>query len=182
MITKKEKREYVCSSCGASYPSMRGQCVCKKWNTIEEKTVAPKVYRLPKVSIKMKEAMKSVDPQKEALDAWFDMQRALAMSGDMKCQECGVSIANDLNSKDTWIWRRVLSHIIPKSKFSSTATHPLNCLFLCWDCHSRFDNTWDKARKMKIWTLAIAKAKKTLPLIKESSSSLPSEFLEDVYV
>lgn len=178
MIQVKQRKEYVCSSCSATYPSMRGECRCGLWNTISEVEVQKKVYRLPKISLKRKAQNELPDTHQEELGKWFEMQRGLALTSGARCQNCGESIANDLNSKDTWIWRRVLAHVVQKSKYDSVKTHPLNILFLCWQCHSDFDSSWDKARKMNIWGLAIVKAKKLLPLITEATSKLPSEFVD----
>lgn len=179
MIKPKQKVEFICAFCNKKYVKWQGKCdACHVWNCLEEKEVIKKTYSLPKISLKRKEQNKQPDLHQEELDKWFDMQRNLAISSGGKCQNCGCSIMNDLQSQETWIWRRVLCHVIAKSKYPSISTHPLNCIFMCWSDHASYDSTWSKARQMDIWGLAIKKAKKIVPLIKESVGKLPTEFVD----
>lgn len=66
-----------------------------------------------------------------------------------KCQECSAPLAATRAINPA----AIVAHILPKSKSSgvpSVATHPLNKIFLCGDCHTDMDNKGcDHIRKMK---------------------------------
>jgi len=177
--SKKNKIEFICSSCGAKFPKWRGQCICSKWSTIKEREITPKKHSIARVSPKRKEDNKQPDIHQEELDKWFEMQRKLALTGSHVCAECGVDVSSDLLSGETWIWRRVLCHIFPKSRFPSVQTHPLNCIILCWQHHSTMDSSWSKAKEMKVWELVVSKAKVISKQISESRGKLPEELFVD---
>lgn len=172
----KQKKTYQCTSCNQTFPSTRGKCICGEWNTIIEVEVAKKVYRLPKMSEKRKAQQSIPSVEKISLDTFFEYQSTKAMTvGNSKCQNCGVSIMNDLCSNEIWVQRRVLAHIIPKSKFISVSDHIFNCLFMCWQCHSYYDSSWSKAVNMPIFKLAIERYNQFKDLVTESKSHLPIE-------
>lgn len=177
----KEKKEYECS-CGKKYPKWQGKCdACKSWNTLEEKTAAQKMYRLPKVSLKRKEENKKPDIDKDVLDKWFDARVKESLEKPF-CENCGKNIGNQLNSKDLWVSRSSIAHIFPKRKmggFPSVSCHELNWVLLCLDCHSEMDSNYEKARKMKVWEHVCWKARIFSHLIKEPRSKLPTELFVD---
>lgn len=65
------------------------------------------------------------------LQEWFSMQISLCYK---YCECCGTPIysATKVN----------IAHILPKrdNMFPEVKTHPLNAIYLCWDCHTNFDN------------------------------------------
>lgn len=181
MIKPKQRVQYVCSSCGASYPSMRGMCVCKKWNTLEEVAITPKKHVINRVSPKRKEENKQPDIHQEELDKWFDARIAEAKVHPF-CEECGCSVLSQLNSKDTWVKRASIAHIFPKRErggFPSVSCHELNWVLLCIDHHHYLDSSWDKARKMNIWPHITDKAKMFSNLVTEARSKIPDELFVD---
>jgi len=179
----KEKKEHECS-CGKKYPKWQGKCdSCGSWNTLEEKVVPQKMYRLPKVSLKRKEENKKPDIDKDVLDKWFNARIAEAKQQPY-CENCGASILYQLNSSNVAIRRSVIAHILPKRKvggFPSVATHPSNRWFACGVgslnlCHDRYDSSWDKAIKMPIWGKVISRFEVFKNEVKESTTKLPLDF------
>lgn len=71
---------------------------------------------------------KQTDPE---LKEWFALQVSLCYK---YCECCGTPItgASKLN----------IAHILPKrdNMFPEVKTHPLNVVYLCWDCHTNYDN------------------------------------------
>jgi len=82
---------------------------------------------------------------------YFDMGKELAKNPI--CAECGAWIPPAF-------YRAAIAHVLPKRKeygFPSVARHPLNKMFLgagC-GCHKKYDDTWEGASQMKIWSTAI---------------------------
>lgn len=140
MIKSKQKIHYRCTNCNADHVQWYGKChFCKLWNTICE-----------------------VTPQntKSNLDIFFEFARTHALdNGLCKCENCGKSIRSQLNSKDTWLWRGAICHVIPKSKFGSVATNIHNYLLMDLQCHADYDSSWEKAQKMPVFKIAKTKFK-----------------------
>ena len=95
------------------------------------------------------------------------------------CEECG---------DDIRYWREknprmLVAHILPKRPnggFPSVATHPLNRVFLCPDCHTNMDlKGKDFVKKMKTYPLMVERLKTFYPSIKEKH--LISKFF-DIFV
>lgn len=61
------------------------------------------------------------------------------------CTECSGSTFKNNPEKYKWS----IAHICPKGLVPSVATHYHNWIELCWQCHSDFDSTFDKAKNMK---------------------------------
>lgn len=178
----KEKIEYECS-CGKKYPKWQGKCdACGKWNSLEEKIIPSKIYRLPKVSLKRKEQNKQPDIEKGLLDKWFD-ERIAEAKKQPYCENCGASLLYQLNSSNVATRRSVVAHILPKRKvggFPSVATHPLNRWFACGIgslnlCHSTYDSSWEKAVKMPVWDEVIARFELFKSEVTESTYKIPKE-------
>lgn len=70
-----------------------------------------------------------------------------------RCQNCSTALAPTIAINPA----AIVAHIIPKSDKQgapSVATHPLNKVFLCGDCHTNMDNQGCKfILKMKILEL-----------------------------
>lgn len=71
-----------------------------------------------------------------------------------RCENCNVS----LNALKKYSYKMILAHILPKRQmggFPTVATNENNILFLCVDCHTKFDKKGkDYISKMSIIPLA----------------------------
>jgi hypothetical protein len=141
MIATKVKKQFKCSSCGMIHPKQLGLCRgCAKFNTIEETTLAPKVYKIPKQSEKTKKLLSEtkgqVDNENVLKEKWFaDVREKL--TGYCQCG-CG----NISQKKDDMFFRSSCCHIFPKSKFHSIKFHRLNFVERAFfgGCHSQLDD------------------------------------------
>jgi 5-methylcytosine-specific restriction endonuclease McrA len=100
------------------------------------------------------------------LDMWF-RRRRMQMVG--YCSECGRSTNKDSEKYFKWS----ICHIVPKSICPSVAKNYFNWIELCQTCHQEFDNTFERASKMKCFH----EAKTKFQLFKEL---LPPEELRKV--
>lgn len=180
MIAAKTKTTYACS-CGAKFPKQMGRChLCGNFGTVTATEIAPKIYRIPKQSAKTIEANKANKGVKTDLDIWFDFQIKQELdNGRCLCQNCNAPIRHQLLSKDTWVKRGTIAHVLPKkpTKFPSVATHIHNFMILCLQCHADFDSSWDKAQLMQVFPLAKTKFKLFQSAIKEPLGKLPPELI-----
>lgn len=164
------------------HPKQLGLCRgCAKFNTIEETTIAPKVYKIPTQSKKTKDAIQASKGVMTDLDKWFDFQIEYELTnGKCQCQNCNKPIRHQLLSKDTWVRRGSIAHIIPKRPiggFPSVSTHLHNFFLACLDCHKKFDSSWDAAVKMPVFPIAKAKFNLFRNAIKEPLGKLPDELI-----
>lgn len=81
-----------------------------------------------------KPAAKTKQEQKDDLTPWFKMQLTMAPA---LCEntECRAPLRESMVINP----RSIVAHILPKAGFKEVATHPLNRMFLCETCHSRYD-------------------------------------------
>lgn len=183
MVSTKQKKSFICTTCHNSQPKWTGQCQsCKSWNCMEETAIEPKKYSIPKVSEKRKAENALNKNIPSDLDKWFDFQIKYELdNGECKCQNCNKPIRHQLLSKDVWVRRGSIAHIIPKRPvggFPSVATHLHNFLILCLSCHSdQYDSSWDKAVKMPVFQIAKTKFKLFKSAIKEPIGKLPKELI-----
>jgi len=178
MIATKQKKSFICTSCNQSYPAWRGKCLCGLWNTIEEVAVVKKAYHIPKISPKRQIEIAESKKKLSDLDIWFNFQKEYELSnGNGKCENCGTSVRNMLNSKDDWMWKSCFGHILPKKTFKSVATNINNFAILCLPCHQNFDSSWMKAMTMPVFKKAKEKFKLFQHLITESTTHLPNELI-----
>lgn len=88
------------------------------------------------------------------LGKWFNAQISMMPS---ECECCGDYLNPNIHISQ----RAYIAHIVPKKYFVSVMTHPLNRMFLCVDCHSKYDNCLSReAVEMKCWPIAVARFKK----------------------
>lgn len=89
-----------------------------------------------------------------------------------RCEECGAPISS--GDKDGLLASQ--AHILPKAHFKSVALVLENHLTLgarC-GCHARYDHSWERAEKMKVWPLVLERFQKFYHLIaKEEVRRLP---------
>ena len=73
-----------------------------------------------------------------------------------------------------------LTDIFTESEFSvfkSVATDDINIIYLCWQHHSDYDSSWEKARKMRIWPVLKMAVRDMRPILKEKHKIL--SYFED---
>lgn len=99
---------------------------------------------------------------------WF-LQRRKEMTGI--CNELGCRNTTNKNNDEFFRWS--ICHVVPKSIVSSVAYHPENFLELCQSHHEEFDNTFERAFKMKCF----GEAKRKFEIFK---SLIPPEELRKV--
>lgn len=110
------------------------------------------------------------------LNEWFEKQIAQIPT---YCEECGTNLGG---------WRQVMpraiiAHILPKrltaGGFPSVATHPMNRMFYCPDCHNRYDNRgWSHVPTMKSYPKVLERFKEFAgDLTEEEFNRLP-EYLQ----
>lgn len=134
--------------------------------------------------IPQKTAFRLKKPQKAAKNLNKEIVNLVSWYNDRKneftgrCQECGAVIPYYLRHSS-------VAHVLPKKKdygFPSVATHPQNAIELgpgaVCGCHTKYDNSWLSASKMKIFPLAKEKFKLIEPFIaEEERKRIPEIFL-----
>mgnify|MGYP003433596516 FL=1 len=112
---------------------------------------AKKQAKINDVAKKVREYSKDNDvfkqPEIKPQEQWY-LDRRKEMTG--VCIECGLGT----NIKDDKYYRWSVCHIVPKGLVPSVATHEYNWIELCQHHHQEFDNTFDRAAKMKCFTEA----------------------------
>lgn len=113
----------------------------------------------------------------QTLNEWFLYHVSRA---DWVCENCKQPII-------TGGWQSKIScqaHILPKRDFPSVKLNRHNHLLLggifsdC-SCHNRFDNSWEKARKMPVFELAISRFLSFKKYLSESEKNrLPEPFIK----
>lgn len=101
------------------------------------------------------------------------------------CENCG-AIKNDLKFElFKSRWKSCQAHLLPKRRFKSISTHPLNAMVLgsgfsgmCY-CHDTYDSSWVVASKMGIWPEVINRFKILYPLITASEHKFIPQILLD---
>ncbi|HMI01617.1 MAG TPA: hypothetical protein VK541_04000 [Pedobacter sp.] len=80
---------------------------------------------------------------------WFNDQIAVMPYG---CENCGDKLIRNA----VWGSKAYVAHIVPKRFFESVMLHPLNRVFLCIDCHTKFDNSLSReVEAMPVYPLAV---------------------------
>lgn len=109
------------------------------------------------------------------LGKWFNQQINNMPS---YCENCG----EHLNKFAPWSARAYIAHIVPKRFFVSVQTHPLNRMFLCIDCHTKFDNSLSREIvMMNCYPVAVQRFKQFMEDIAPSEVKHLQEFLRIVY-
>jgi hypothetical protein len=85
------------------------------------------------------------------LGKWFNEQ---INQVPRNCENCN----EYLNPYAPWTARAYIAHIVPKRYFTSVMLHPMNRVFLCIDCHTKFDNSLSREIiQMKVWPVAVSR-------------------------
>jgi hypothetical protein len=138
------------------------------------RTATPKkIYEGPK-AVSAKKKAKDAQEKKEreeggdpGLAKWFP-ERRMEMTG--QCSLCqGQTLKYDDDS-----YGKCLHHLFPKEMFPSVATHPDNCIEVCFygnSCHANLHNgtiTWELLIDSAEWPMILDKVRKVVPYIAES--------------
>lgn len=75
-------------------------------------------------------------------------QKHCDMARGKKCEECDKKLQG--NSTE-------ICHILGKSENPELATNDDNIIYLCWECHNKFDHSRSSRRKMKVFDWAQSK-------------------------
>lgn len=139
-----------------------------------------KKYKIKQVSDKRaaKEAeqkeSKSEAGKERSLGEWFDeIERKHWANGFCACMETGELIPQKYA-------RASIAHLLPKAKFHSVATHPLNYLILSAHngSHQKTDRV-DNFVQMKIWPEAKRRMLIMIPLLPHDELAKISEQLDE---
>lgn len=175
--------------CGCNkYPTM--SCFGYNYNCLPQE-LKEKAGTKKKVQIKNKNARVSAaykirkEQRKtdgtEERELWFIMKKH-EMTGT--CAEPGCK--ESTNKYHSVYYRWSICHIAPKAYCPSVATHPDNYVELCWQHHSEFDSSFEKAAKMGVFVEAKRKfnlfkhlmpnseLRKVNPYLLETNSFKPS--------
>lgn len=137
-----------------------------------------KKYVIPKKSAKRIEKEKT--EREERGDNDSDLQKFFRSKMKLmrgKCMETGAATNTKIYSEAI----KSICHILPKSKFKSVATHPVNWMEYSWDFHHKFDNmlSWGDKLELKSWPIIEERIMMMSPNIaKEELRYLP-DFLRD---
>ena len=159
------KRKH-CKGCNDRYPKLGLNGYCSLKCMPEDMATNPKYSRsriidrnaasLSSLSRKVKSYAKEKDAVKSPVikpqEQWY-LDRRSEMEGI--CIECGAST----NVRDDKYYRWSVCHIVPKSLVPSVATYEHNWIELCQQHHQEFDNTFERAEKMKCFGEAKMKFK-----------------------
>lgn len=134
-----------------------------------EELAAAALENLERIGKNMARAAKLVE--RGNLSTWF----ALRIAGRSPvCEEPGCGAR--LPTGSSWRVRATIAHIVPKRHFRSVQLHEHNHLDLCQEHHDRYDRSWDDARQMGVWPLAVARFRHFAHLISEPElRHLPEE-------
>lgn len=139
-----------------------------------------KVYQIPKKSAKKikqeaeEKELNSKEGKEKSLDVWFaEIEAKHWVNGYCACMETGELIPQAYA-------RTAIAHLLPKSKFKSVATNPLNYLILSAHngSHQKTDRI-DKFVQMKVWPQAAKQINQLLPLLPHSELMCISQQLYD---
>ncbi len=130
---------------------------------------------LPKEK-KVKNLIRNNKQKNIELEKWF-LERKKEMTGI--CQNCGGK-----TEKNTKQYKCSAAHILPKSKFKSVSTHPLNFIELCFygrSCHTNFDNKIIDIDKLNCYDEVLKKIEIMYPILTNlEKGMLPEIVLKDL--
>lgn len=130
------------------YPGfgMAGFCYIHTPEEIKEKKAKQRQDTIKRANARKSESGKLRKLARETgvdkeLELWFIARRHECTGF---CCNCGAKSYKD--NEERWKWS--IAHIAPKALCPATATHYLNFLELCHQCHQDFDSTFTKAANM----------------------------------
>lgn len=157
-----ERKKKICTECkNENYIFSKGRC----------KSCAQKGYA------KKSQSKKAAVSEKVNLSKWYLQQKTQIPDF---CEECGCSL--EILKKSTF-WTTIIAHIVPKraNKYPTVAAHPLNRVFLCDQCHNRFDNLGiseiKKFRSLQIVKRRFKVVYKSMSIEEQHKAEIEYEFL-----
>ena len=104
-----------------------------------------------KIKSKRESTVNKNTAKKELRDVYFDYHINKIIENNLSCQECGCKLNGD---------RSEIAHIISKSKNPEVEDISDNILYLCGvnsynQCHSKFDQSLDKRKNMRVFDIAV---------------------------
>lgn len=149
MIKAKEGKCIDCGFDAADKPLMAKRCFTAPFFHYQKHQQAKYIAKSSERKKAKNDRIKSAN-NGMTLGKWFNEQISIMPS---YCENC-----NEFLSRWSapWSLRGYVAHIVPKRQFESVAVHPLNRMFLCIDCHTKFDNSLSREIiKMKCWPIAV---------------------------
>lgn len=104
--------------------------------------------RTKKTSDKTRRTQQARAEQRKDYPAFY--QRHCDSARGKRCLECNSILQG--NSTE-------IVHILSKEKNPELATEDANIIYLCWECHTKFDKSGTDRKKMKVYNFAQAQLK-----------------------
>lgn len=157
-----ERKLYPCNNCGRKVQiRSKGLCPsCRQRDREKSGELSKPNYRIPKIT---KKTLEKKRKKKAELDPFFEYQINRIISKGLYCEnECGTKLQG---------LRTEVAHILPKRE---NGGHPEvrsnldNALYMCVDCHTKFDNNQLDVEKIKtfpVWKKAVERYQKFKHLI-----------------
>lgn len=148
MIKPKEGKCIDCSPNDSDKPLMAKRCIVKPHFHYKKHKQAEYALNQSNKNKAKSQTLRTVS-NGQTLGSWFNEQ---INQMPRHCENCN----EYLSPYAPWSSRAYIAHILPKRNFESVMVHPLNRLFLCIDCHTKFDNSLSREIvQMKCWPLAV---------------------------
>lgn len=167
------------------------ETICKACNgTAIKKTIGGYCFEAPHFHYQKNQQKKAKDRASEksktrtvkasngtglTLGKWFNMQISMMPK---ECENCNAYLNPAIHIGQ----RSYIAHILTKRHFESVMLHPLNRMFLCVDCHSKFDNCLSReVVLMKVWPIAVERFNKLKGSIDQEEVKHLRPCFEDLY-
>ena len=72
-------------------------------------------------------------------------QKHIEIASKLRCEECNSKLTGNVTE---------ICHILGKAENPELATEDQNIVYLCWECHNKFDHSRGSRRKMEVFTWA----------------------------
>lgn len=89
-------------------------------------------------------------------------------SNQIKCLECSRALTNGVAN---------VCHIVSKTHYPEVEFKNDNIIYLCWECHSRFDGDISKREEFKSFGTILNKFEKLLPQLQDSKRTNELNYL-----
>lgn len=99
--------------------------------------------RVKTVSDKTRRTQQARKEQRKDYPEFY--QKHIEIAKSKECEECKKRLQG--NSTE-------ICHILGKSDNPEIATEDLNIIYLCWECHTKFDHSRSSRRKMEVFDWA----------------------------
>lgn len=99
--------------------------------------------RIKKISDKTRRTREARAEQRKDYPKFY--QKHIEIASKMDCEECGKKLQGSSTE---------ICHILSKEKNPEIATNDNNIIYLCWECHTKFDHSRASRRKMNVFDWA----------------------------